>query len=510
MPPFKAAVDAGVGTFMSAFNDIAGIPSSGSETLTRQILKQMWGWKGFVVSDWESVVQLKDHGVAANDSEAARLALNAGVDMEMVSQTYLRNLEMLLANGRVTMKTIDDSVARILTKKFELGLFEDPFKYCNKTREEAYFDFPEHRAAARDVAKRTIVLLNNPGNVLPLNKTLKIAAIGPLVNSTTDMLGAWRVWHNLSTTPPTISLLDGLQKASSADVTYTLGCDLNTTSTDGFMNAVAAARAADVVVLGIGEGWDMAGEMRSRAFLGLPGVQRQLVNAIVEVGKPTVAVVYSGRPLVLPDEVRALPLLFAWFPGTEAGNAVADVLFGDYNPSARLPISFPRAEGQIPTFYNRRNSGRPGLLQYIDLPIAPAYPFGFGRSYSKYQYEKVTLDKRTLYPHETIQINVSVTNIEGPDGEEVVQLYVRDRVASVARPVKELKRYQKITIISGLTLNAVFELVPQKDLLFYNENMQPMVEPGEFELQIGTSSEEIFLRETFTVIALPDAPTSMN
>ena len=506
MPPFKAAVDAGVGTFMSAFNDVSGIPSSGSEYLTRKVLHEQWGWKGFVVSDWESVIQLKDHGVAANDSEAARIGFNAGVDMEMVSQTYLKYLEMLVASGRVSMSTIDDSVARILTKKFELGLFDEPYKYCNKTREAAYFNNPTHRAAARDVAKRSIVLLNNPSNILPLSKTAKIAAIGPLVNSTIDMLGAWRVWQNV--TPPIVSLLEGLRKASSAEVKYALGCDLNSTSDGDFGDALTIANWADVVVLGIGEGWDMAGEMRTRAFLGLPGIQRKLVNEIVAARKPTVAVVYAGRPLIIPDEIRALPLLFAWFPGTEAGNAVADVLFGDYNPSAKLPVSFPRAEGQIPIFYNRRNSGRPGLLNYIDLPITPAYPFGFGLSYSKFKYSNLRFDKATIYPDETIAITVSVQNFDGPTGEEVVQLYVRDLVASVARPIKELKSFQKVSIGAGLTINVVFNLVPQKDLVFYDENVKPVVEPGEFEVQIGTSSEQTDLRGTFTVIARQDVPTS--
>lgn len=398
------------------------------------------------------------------------------------------------------MKTIDDSVARILTKKFELGLFDDPFKYCNKTREALYFEYPAHREAARDVAKRSIVLLNNPGNVLPLSKTVKIAAIGPLVNSTVDMLGAWRVWQNV--TAPIISLVNGLQNASSGEVVYSLGCDLNSTSTDGFSDAIAAANESDVVVLAIGEGWDMAGEMRSRAFLGLPGVQRELVNAIVAVGKPTVAIVFSGRPLILPDEVRALPLLYAWFPGSEAGNAIADVLFGDYNPSAKLPVTFPRAEGQIPTFYNRRNSGRPGLLQYIDLPITPAYPFGFGLSYSKFLIGAQN-GSSVIYPDQTFTFKVSVKNSNGPDGEEVVQVYVRQMVASVSRPIKELKRFAKLKVPAGQTVYQNFSLTPVQDFIFYDEHLKPVVEPGIFEVMIGSSSENIELRLLIQVIERP-------
>lgn len=503
LPPFKAAAEAGVATFMNSFNDLNGIPATANTYLQRDLLKGQWKFKGFVVSDWGSVGEMINHGYSKDNYEAAMQAANAGSDMDMESRSYIQHLVRLVKEGKVKMSVIDDAVRRILKKKFEMGLFDDPFRFCNEQREKYQWNNPDHLAMARDMAKKSIVLLKNNG-VLPLAKSTganrTIALIGPFARAKSDNLGFWSYdWPDDSTR--IVSVFDGVQRKTGPDtrLLYAKGCNVNDTSTAGFAEALAAAQQADIIILTVGEARDMTGEAKSRSNIRLPGVQEELAKLIIATGKPVVVLVSAGRPLVfnwIGDNAPAI--VYTWWLGTEAGDAIADVLFGDYNPSGKLPMSFPLTEGQIPIYYNYYSTGRPATSDsdrfyrsaYTDLSLYPKYPFGFGLSYTSFAYSDIRLSSNQLRPGERIEATVTVTNTGRYDGEEVVQLYIRDLVGSVVRPVRELKGFQKLMIRAGESKQVSFT-ISTDDLRFYNDKLQYIWEPGEFRLFIGTSSREV-------------------
>jgi beta-glucosidase len=512
LPPFKAALDAGAATFMNSFNDLNGVPASGSKYLQRDILKGQWGFTGFVVSDWGSIGEMVAHGYARDEPAAAQLAITAGSDMDMESSVYRQNLPQLVREGKVPLALIDDAVSRILRKKFELGLFDDPYRYSNAAREKALVGHPSHRQAARDIATKSIVLLKNDGRLLPLSKSLKtIAFIGPMVKAVKDNHGAWTVnLPGVDYPSLIVSQWDGLQNrlGKTTRLIYAKGCEVEGDDRSGFAQAVATARQADVIVVSVGERADMSGEAKSRSDLHLPGVQEDLVRALHATGKPVVVLINAGRPLVfnwIADKAPAI--LYTWWLGTEAGNAIADVLTGDANPSAKLPMSFPRSVGQIPLYYNSFNTGRPAPAHamagytsgYIDLNGSPRYPFGFGLSYTTFAYSDLALNTRSMKGQEKIEVSLQLKNSGAVAGSEVVQLYLRDRSASVVRPIRELKDFQKIALQAGETKRVVFSIDREK-LSFYNEQLQWVTEPGDFDLMIGASSSDIRLQTTFDLL----------
>lgn len=501
LPPFKAAADAGAATFMNSFNDLNGIPATGNKYLQRDILKGEWKFKGFVVSDWGSVGEMIHHGFSKDNYEAAMQAANAGSDMDMESRSYIKHLVTLVKEGKVKMNVIDDAVRRILKKKFEMGLFDDPFKYCSEEREKAQWNNAEHIKGAREMAKKSIVLLKNTDNLLPLNKQIKkIALVGPFAKAKSDNNGFWSYdWPD--DTARMSSLWEGVQKKMGADgkVLYAKGCNINDTVKTGFAEAIAVAGEADIVVISVGEARDMSGEAKSRSNIQLPGVQEELIKAIMTTGKPVVVMISAGRPLIFNWTADHVPaIVYTWWLGTEAGNAMADVLFGNYNPSGKLPMSFPRTEGQIPIYYNHYNTGRPATSDsdrfyrsaYIDLSIHPQYPFGYGLGYSKFEYSEIRLSKTQFKPGEKIDAVITVRNTGEYDGEEVVQLYTRDITGSVVRPVKELKGFQKIMLKKGEAKEIRFT-IGADDLRFYNDKLQYIYEPGNFKLFIGGSSADV-------------------
>ena len=501
LPPFKAAADAGAATFMNSFNDLNGIPATGNKYLQRDLLKGEWKFKGFVVSDWGSVGEMINHGFSKDNYEAAMQATNAGSDMDMESRSYIKHLVILVRQGKVKMNVIDDAVRRILKKKFEMGLFDDPFKYCNEEREKKQWNNSEHIKIARDMAKKSIVLLKNENRLLPLNRQAKtIALIGPFAKAKADNNGFWSYdWPD--DTARISSLWEGVQKKVNTDTKlfYAKGCNINDTVRAGFAEAVAVANEADIVIISVGEARDMSGEAKSRSSIQLPGVQEELIKVIMATGKPVVVMISAGRPLIFNWTAdHASAILYTWWLGTEAGNAMADVLFGDYNPSGKLPMSFPRTEGQIPIYYNYYNTGRPATSDsdrfyrsaYIDLSIHPKYPFGYGLGYSKFEYSEIRMSKKEFKPGEKVDAIVTVRNTGEYDGEEVVQLYIRDITGSVVRPVKELKGFQKILLKKGEAKEIRFT-VGADDLRFYNDKLQYIYEPGEFKLFIGGSSADV-------------------
>ena len=501
LPPFKAAADAGAATFMNSFNDLNGIPATGNKYLQRDILKGEWKFKGFVVSDWGSVGEMINHGFSKDNYEAAMQAVNAGSDMDMESRSYIKHLVALVKEGKVKMTVIDDAVRRILKKKFEMGLFDDPYKYSNEERGKTQWNNAEHIKVARDMAKKSIVLLKNENRLLPLNKQTKtIALIGPFAKAKADNNGFWSYdWPD--DTARISSLWEGVQKKVNTDTKlfYAKGCNINDTVKAGFAEAVAVANEADIVIISVGEARDMSGEAKSRSSIQLPGVQEELIKAIMATGKPVVVMISAGRPLIFNWTADHAPaILYTWWLGTEAGNAMADVLFGDYNPSGKLPMSFPRTEGQIPIYYNYYNTGRPATSDsdrfyrsaYIDLSIHPKYPFGYGLGYSKFEYSEVRMSKKQFKPGEKMEAIVTVRNTGEYDGEEVVQLYIRDITGSVVRPVKELKGFQKILLKKGEAKEIRFT-IGADDLRFYNDKLQYIYEPGEFKLFIGGSSADV-------------------
>ena len=506
LPPFKAAADAGAATFMNSFNDLNGIPATANSYLQKDILKGKWKFKGFIVSDWGSIGEMIKHGYVKDDYEAALTAVSAGNDMDMESRAYINHLAKLVKEKKVTVAVIDEAVKRILKKKFELGLFDDPFKFSNTQREQKELNDPEHKKFARDIAKKSIVLLKNENNLLPLSKSIKtIAIIGPLAKSKIEMLGSWSTgWPDSNYI---VSQFEGLQNKLGAGtkLLYAYGCGIEDSSRNGFDEAIRTAQQVDVVIISVGEKRDMSGEAKSRSNIHLPGVQEELIKAIYATGKPVVVLISAGRPLIFnwtADHVQSI--LYTWWLGDEAGNAIADVLFGDYNPSGKLPMTFPLTEGQLPIYYNHLNTGRPAENEndrfyrsaYIDLSIHPKFPFGYGLSYTNFKYDNLKLSSATMTAGKTIDVSFTLTNTGKYGGEEVVQLYLKDEVAMPVRPIKELKDFKKIFLKAGESKAITFKIDKEK-LSFYNEKLQWITQPGKFDLIIGSSSDDIRLKQSF-------------
>jgi len=494
-PPFKAAVDAGVGTLMSSFNAINGVPASANPFTLTQVLRKEWGFDGFVVSDYTSVKELINHGVAGNEEQAAALALNAGVDMEMVSRSYNQFGSQLLKQNQISQATIDEAVRRILRIKFRLGLFDHP--YSDEGREANALLRPESIRLAREIAGRSMVLLKNERGTLPLNKNIdSIAVIGPLADNRRAPLG-W--WSGDGKEENTVTPLAGIKAKVSAQtrVLYAKGCEVKEDSTAGFEEAVNAAKQSDVAILFVGETHDMVGEAASRASLDLPGRQMELVQAIHATGKPTIVVLVNGRPLSIGWIVNNTPaILESWMGGTESGNAIADILFGDVNPGAKLPVTFPRTVGQVPIYYNHMNTGRPPdaenryTSKYYDLPWTPLYPFGYGLSYTTFKISNLQLSAPRINASGKVTVSVDVENTGRRAGDEVVQLYIRDVVATMTRPVKELKGFQRISLQPGEKKKVEFVLGPEH-LGFWNREMRYVVEPGQFRVMVGSNSVDV-------------------
>lgn len=509
LPPFKAAVDAGVLTVMNSFNVVNGIPATGNKWLQRDILKDAWKFKGFVVSDWGSGAEMIAHGFAKDLEQVAEISANAGSDMDMESYAYVAYLEELVKAGRVNIKVIDDAVKRILTVKFRLGLFDDPYRYCDPQREKEFTYNPAHTAAALEVAKKSIVLLKNAyiqGSgkpLLPIAKnSKKIAVIGALADDTNSPLGGWRIGSDDNSA---VSVLAGLTKYNN-NLDYAKGADvavgktsfasevkINETDKSGFEKAVQLATASELVIMVLGEDGYQTGEGRSRSKLDLPGVQQQLLEAVYAVNKNIVLVLMNGRPLAITWADEHIPAIVeAWQLGSQTGNAIAQVLYGDYNPSGKLPMTFPRSVGQVPIYYNYYSTGRPGPKPDVfwshwgDESNRPLYPFGFGLSYTSFQYSGLTVNNTDPA---NIKVTVTVNNTGNIDGEEVAQLYIHDRIASVVRPVKELKGFNKFNLKAGESRQLVFTLTAA-ELGFYNNEGVFVLEPGEFDVMVGTNSAE--------------------
>lgn len=506
LPPFKAATDAGARTFMNGFNELNGVPVTGSKFLQRDILKGKWGFDGFVVSDWGSIGEMIAHGYAEDGAAAAMLAANGGSDMDMESYLYVDKLVTLVRSGEVKESDIDDSVRRILRVKFELGLFDDPYKYCDSEREKSEIGSTANMQGVLDMAKKSVVLLKNNNNLLPLPKQgKKIAVIGALAADKSSPLGSWRLAADDNTA---VSLMEGLQKYSGNQYTYSEGAKvatgektfirelkINTTNKDGFEDAITTARSADVVIMMLGEEGFMSGEARSRTELDLPGVQQELLEEVYKVNKNIVLVLSNGRPLAISWADENIPAIIeGWHLGTQSGNALAEVIFGDYNPSGKLPMTFPRSVGQVPIYYNYKNTGRPTLpapdivfwSHYTDQSNDPLYPFGHGLSYTKFSYGPVSVDNNYSNSREIV-VKTTLTNSGGVDGKEVVQLYIRDLYASVTRPVKELKGFELVELKKGESREIRFTLT-DKELGFYDNNGNWIVEAGSFEVFVGGSS----------------------
>jgi len=512
LPPFKAALDAGAATFMNSFNDLNGIPATGNAHLQRDILKGKWNFQGFVVSDWGSIGEMVAHGYSKDLKEAAYSAITAGSDMDMESNAYRYNLAALVKEGRVSIDLIDDAVKRILRKKFELGLFDDPYKYSDDKRAEKVLGNPENRKAALEVAEKSIVLLKNENQTLPLSKNLKtIAFIGPMVKEYKANMGFWAVeLPEVNYDKWVVSQWDGLQNkvGKNTKLLYAKGCDVDGDSKAGFAEAVATAKQADVVILSIGERHNMSGEAKSRSDLHIPGVQEDLVKEIMATGKPVVVLVNAGRPLIFNWTADNAPaILYTWWLGTEAGNAIADVLFGDYNPSGKLPMTFPREVGQVPIYYNHFSTGRPAknedsknyVSAYIDLKNSPKFPFGYGLSYTKFNYSDLKLSSTKIKSNETIKVSFQLSNVGKVAGEEVAQFYLKDKFGSVVRPVLELRDFQKVKLNAGESKTIEFTIDKEK-LSFYNNKLEWVAEPGDFEVMIGASSADVKLRADFELV----------
>lgn len=501
LPPFRAAVQAGVSTFMTSFNALNGEPASGNRFLLDAILRKEWGFSGMVVSDYESILEIVKHGTAANPAEAALQALTAGVDMEMVSTTYFDHVPELLQKGRISMAAIDSAVRNVLRLKFELGLFEKPLRSAAPVRVTS-----EGREVARQLAAESLVLLKNDRDTLPLSRTVKrIAVIGPLADSPVDQMGSWV----MDATPDDVeTALAALRKRYGADrVSYVAALKTSRdTSRDQFDAAIAAARASDVVLLFLGEEQILSGEARSRAFLDLPGAQEALVEEIAKTGKPVVSIILAGRPLTFHGVAgKSAAVLYAWHPGTSGGPAIADVLSGEVSPSGRLPITFPRTVGQLPIYYSHLNTGRPAppgesgiptgtpldpqgyTSKYLDVENTPEYPFGFGLSYSTFTYSPTRVSSSVFTRGEPVAVSADVTNTGRTAATEVVQFYIRDLVASVARPVRELRGFRRLYLKPGEKQTVSFTL-SDRDLAFYNRSMQHVTEPGEFHAWIAPDS----------------------
>ncbi|THD31897.1 MAG: beta-glucosidase BglX [Flavobacterium johnsoniae] len=507
LPPFKATVDAGVLTFMNSFNELEGIPATGNSYLQRELLKKDWKFDGFVVSDWGSLGEMIPHGYAKDLKDAAMKAANAGSDMDMESYGYVSHLADLVKEGKVSEDKIDDAVRRILKVKFELGLFDNPYKYCDENREKEYTGKKEFHEGVLDMAKKSIVLLKNENSLLPLKKQgQKIAVIGALANDKTSPLGSWRIGADDNTA---VSFLEGMANYKGNQIIYEKGADvalgeprfmletkINTTDKSGFEKAIAAAKQADVVIMVLGEHGLQSGEGRSRSDITLPGVQQELLEAVYKANPNIVLVLQNGRPLAIPWAAKNIPAIVeAWHLGTQSGHAIAQVLYGDYNPSGKLPMTFPRNVGQLPIYYNYKNTGRPSTdnpesvfwSHYTDIENTPLYPFGYGLSYSKFEYSNLKLDTKTLHKNGKIKVSVDVKNNSTVDGKEVVQLYIRDLIASATRPVRELKGFELTEIKAGQTKTVTFT-INEKTIEFYSARKIWEAEPGDFQLFVGGSS----------------------
>jgi beta-glucosidase len=519
LPPYKAAFDAGAGSAMSSFNLVDGIPATGNKWLLTDLLRKEWGFKGFVVTDYTSINEMMAHGMGDLQSVDI-LALKAGVDMDMQGLGFLTTLKKSLDEGKVTMKDIDTACRWVLEAKYKLGLFDDPYKYVKEERLKSEVLTPEHLKFARELGARSMVLLKNSNQTLPLKKSGKIAVIGPLADSKSDLLGAWSTGEVAKTT----SVIDGIKNAvqPGAEVVFAKGANItddsylkehiknpfaaymgikeeieSRTPSELLAEAVEVAKNADVVIAVLGESASMSGEAASRSEISIPESQENLLKALVATGKPVVLVLVNGRPLTLNWENENVPaILEAWAPGIEGGNAIADVLFGDYNPSGKITMTFPHSVGQIPIYYNHKNTGRPMdpknkfTSKYLDIPNEPLYPFGYGLSYTTFEYGDVVLSKTSLKGNETLSAKIKVTNTGKVAGEEVVQLYVSDPVASVSRSVKDLKGFQKISLNPGETKDVEFKITPE-ELKFFNSDLKYDWESGEFIVQIGTNSQDV-------------------
>jgi len=510
LPPFKAALDAGAATFMNSFNEIAGIPATASVHLQREILKGEWGFTGFVVSDWGSIREMVSHGFVESPEQAALSAITAGSDMDMESRAYVGYLAKLVEARRLDVRLVDDAVRRVLRVKFALGLFDDPYRYSDAGREARLLGAPEHLAAARDVARRSIVLLKNEGGLLPLDRNTKsIAVIGPLAADDDTPLGNWRA-RGLAGSA--VSLLEGIRAAvgPSVRVVHAEGAKLvtgarsfaapsviNTSDRSGFPAAVEAARSAEVVVVAVGEDAYQSGEGRSQTDIRLLGVQHDLLRAVFEANRRLVVVLMTGRPVAVPWEAENVPALVeAWHLGSQAGHAIADVLFGDYNPSGKLPAGFPRSVGQLPMTYAHKNTGRPGPAatvtwsSYNDSPNDPLFPFGFGLAYTTFSYSPLVLSASEIGPGDALRVSVTLTNTGSRSGTEVAQLYVRDLVGSVTRPVKELKAFQRVELAPGQSREVPFTLTAA-ELAYYTAAGKWEAEPGAFRVFVGGNSRDV-------------------
>ncbi|NQV42642.1 MAG: beta-glucosidase BglX [Candidatus Marinimicrobia bacterium] len=497
LPPFQAAAKAGVATFMNGFNDLNGIPATASELLVRQILKKEWDFQGFVVSDWASVQEMTDHSIASSDKEAAELALIGGCDMEMVSTTYTEFMEELVKENPTYISYIDEAVHRVLAIKYDLGLFQDPYRYSDPAREAEVVLHNDHFKHAREIAKRSIVLLENRNQTLPLNTDLnRIAVIGPLADDKETPLGTWSAQGRQE---HVTTILEGI-KLASGDETKILtakGCEVNSSDKSGFKNARSMAKQADVIIAVVGEEALMSGEALSRSDIGLPGVQLELLQMLKATGKPVVVVLMNGRPIAEPWMYENCDaVLETWHLGVQSGPAIADVLFGSYNPSGKLPVTIPRSVGQIPIYYNHKNTGRAYdpteryTSQYIDEDHLPQYPFGYGLSYTEFEYSNLVLDKSSFHAGESISIGVDIKNSGPVSGEEVVQLYVRDMFGSVTRPVLELKGFHKTMLAPGESQTIHFTLGAE-DLRFWDKDMKFSWEPGNFKVFVGPDSGDL-------------------
>ena len=501
LPPFKAVSDMGVATFMNSFNDINGIPATGNKYLQRDLLKGAWNFQGFVVSDWGSIGEMIPHGFAKDNKDAALKAIIAGSDMDMESRSYINHLAELVKEGKVDIQLVDDAVRRILTKKYELGLFDDPYRFINEKREKEQANNPEHRKFAREIGAKSIVLLKNENQLLPLSPTTKkVAIIGPFAKATVENHGFWSIAFP-DDSQRIVTQFDGIkaQLDKNSELLYAKGCNANDNDKSLFAEAVETAKKADVVIMTLGEGHAMSGEAKSRSNIHFSGVQEDLLKEIAKTGKPIILMINAGRPLVFDWASENIPtIVYTWWLGTEAGNSIADVLFGKINPGGKLPMTFPRTEGQIPIYYNHYNTGRPAknntdrnyVSAYIDLDNDPAYPFGFGLSYTTFQYSDVNVSATKLKGNQTLTASVTLTNSGNYDGEEVVQLYIRDLVGKVVRPVKELKGFQKIFLKKGESKTVSFNITPE-DLKFYDDELNFDWESGEFDIMIGTNSAQV-------------------
>ena len=501
LPPFKAVSDMGVATFMNSFNDINGIPATGNKYLQRDLLKGAWNFQGFVVSDWGSIGEMIPHGFAKDNKDAALKAIIAGSDMDMESRSYINHLAELVKEGKVDIQLVDDAVRRILTKKYELGLFDDPYRFINEKREKEQANNPEHRKFAREIGAKSIVLLKNENQLLPLSPTTKkVAIIGPFAKATVENHGFWSIAFP-DDSQRIVTQFDGIkaQLDKNSELLYAKGCNANDSDKSMFAEAVETAKKADVVIMTLGEGHAMSGEAKSRSNIHFSGVQEDLLKEIAKTGKPIILMINAGRPLVFDWASENIPtIVYTWWLGTEAGNSIADVLFGKINPGGKLPMTFPRTEGQIPIYYNHYNTGRPAknntdrnyVSAYIDLDNDPAYPFGFGLSYTTFQYSDVNVSATQLKGNQTLTASVTLTNSGNYDGEEVVQLYIRDLVGKVVRPVKELKGFQKIFLKKGESKTVSFNITPE-DLKFYDDELNFDWESGEFDIMIGTNSAQV-------------------